>query len=88
MEFRTIDVKRDRKTIVSFRKDSYVVSFGSEEGFGDEDDYVKRIEERINRFPEGLVLVEDDGKPIGQIKHQVNEYHLRVSPTNQLAVIL
>ncbi|TXK72398.1 GNAT family N-acetyltransferase [Paenibacillus sp. N3.4] len=128
MEFRMIDVITDRKTMVSFRKDSYVVSFGSEEGFGDEDDYMKRIEDRMIRFPEGIVLVEHDGIPIGQIelqivhyqgkdigyvnlfyltpenrskgfgkqlvayaesffnRQQVNEYHLRVSPTNFHAV--
>jgi hypothetical protein len=54
MDFRKIDVNRDRTTIVSFRKDSYAVSFGSEEGVGDEDEYVKRIEDRLNRFPEGM----------------------------------
>ncbi|CAN7260719.1 GNAT family N-acetyltransferase [Paenibacillus sp. LjRoot56] len=71
MEFRTIDVEKDRETIIAFRKDSYVVSFGSEEGFGDEDDYVRRIADRVRRFPEGLVLIEEEGQPIGQLELQI-----------------
>jgi GNAT superfamily N-acetyltransferase len=74
MEFRTIDVEKDRDTIISFRKDSYVVSFGSEEGFGDEDDYVKRIADRVRRFPEGLVLIEEEGQSIGQLELQIVLY--------------
>ncbi|NEW07652.1 GNAT family N-acetyltransferase [Paenibacillus sp. SYP-B3998] len=74
MFFRTIDVIKDRNTIVSFRKESYVVSFGNEEGFGDEDTYVSRIQERAKRFPEGLVLVEVEGKTIGQIELQILIY--------------
>ncbi|GGD62068.1 GNAT family N-acetyltransferase [Paenibacillus nasutitermitis] len=128
MIFRTIDIKRDRDTIVAFRKDSYVVSYGSDEGFGDEEEYVIRIRDRVNRFPEGLVLVEYNDITIGQIElqilnyeetdigyvnlfylmpgyrgkgygdrlleyaenffrnHHVREYHLRVSPSNHVAV--
>jgi GNAT superfamily N-acetyltransferase len=77
MEFRTIDVEKDRDTIISFRKDSYVVSFGSEEGFGDEDDYVKRISDRVRRFPDGLVLIEEEGRNIGQLELQIVLYEGR-----------
>jgi ribosomal protein S18 acetylase RimI-like enzyme len=128
MRFRAIDVQKDRDTMVAFRKDSYAVSFGNVDRFGDEEAYIKRIEERVSRFPDGVVLVEENGKAIGQMelqittygdrvigyvnlyylipeyrgkgygqqlleyaeqffrKHAVNEYHLRVSPTNQRAV--
>lgn len=74
MEFRPIDVRKDRETIIAFRKDSYVVSFGSKEGFGDEDVYVTRLENRAKRFPDGLMLVEEDGQPIGQIELQIVEH--------------
>ncbi|OCT11282.1 hypothetical protein A8709_06295 [Paenibacillus pectinilyticus] len=74
MEFRTIDVIKDRETIIAFRKDSYVVSFGSEEGFGDADEYVNRIANRIKRFPDGLVLIEEEGQPVGQMELQIVTY--------------
>lgn len=74
MEFRTIDVEKDRATIIAFRKDSYVVSFGSEEGFGDEDEYIRRIADRARRFPDGLVLIEEAGQPIGQMELQIVLY--------------
>ncbi|WNR44015.1 GNAT family N-acetyltransferase [Paenibacillus roseipurpureus] len=74
MEFRAIDVVKDRETIIAFRKDSYVVSFGSEEGFGDADVYVTRLANRAKRFPDGLMLIEENGQPIGQIELQIVSY--------------
>lgn len=77
MEFRTIDPILDREMIIAFRKDSYVVSFGHSSGFGDEDDYVTRISERVLRFPEGQVIVEEDGAAIGQLELQIVRYEGR-----------
>ncbi|MFC5450675.1 GNAT family N-acetyltransferase [Paenibacillus aestuarii] len=74
MLFRSIDVVKDREVIVRFRRESYVVSFGNEEGFGEEDAYVNRIEERLSRFPDGLMLIESDGRIIGQIELQILHY--------------
>ncbi|MFD3450195.1 GNAT family N-acetyltransferase [Microbacteriaceae bacterium 4G12] len=74
MNFRTIDIHKDRDIIIAFRKDSYVVSFGTVDGFGDADAYVKRIGERVSRFPDGLVLVEEDEKMIGQMELQITTY--------------
>jgi ribosomal protein S18 acetylase RimI-like enzyme len=61
--------------IIKFRKDSYVVSFGSEEGFGDEMAYINRIKERVNKFPDGQVIIEEDKEPIGQMELQIQEYN-------------
>lgn len=36
MIFRTINTDKDKDTIIKFRKDSFIVSFGTEAGFGDE----------------------------------------------------
>ncbi|WP_285290744.1 hypothetical protein [Bacillus sp. ISL-77] len=33
MNFRTIDIEKDKDMIIKFRKDSYVVSFGTEEEY-------------------------------------------------------
>lgn len=71
MDFRTINPILDRETIIAFRKDSYMVSFGHLSGFGDEDDYVARISERVLRFPEGQVIVEEEGQSIGQLELQI-----------------
>jgi GNAT superfamily N-acetyltransferase len=74
VDFRTIDVKKDRDTIVEFRKDSYLISFGSLERFGDENKYVERIAERAVKFPEGIVLIEENNNPIGQMELQIVSY--------------
>ncbi|WP_285767304.1 GNAT family N-acetyltransferase [Peribacillus sp. SI8-4] len=74
MIFRTIDIDKDKETIVAFRKDSYVVSFGSEDGFGDEEAYLQRMRERVHQFPEGQVIMELDRRPIGQLELQIREH--------------
>ncbi|CAH0311920.1 hypothetical protein SRABI96_05039 [Peribacillus sp. Bi96] len=74
MIFRTIDIDKDKDIIVTFRKDSFVVSFGSEEGFGDAHTYLIRMKERVRKFPDGQVIIEKDQKPIGQMELQIREY--------------
>ncbi|MGG0788675.1 GNAT family N-acetyltransferase [Peribacillus simplex] len=74
MIFRTIDTDKDKDIIIKFRKDSYVVSFGSEDGFGDEKTYLQRMKERVRKFPDGQVIIEKDQEPIGQMELQIREY--------------
>ena len=74
MQYRTIDFEKDKELIIKFRKDSYVVSFGSEEGFGDELAYINRIKERVKKFPEGQVIIEKDNLPIGQMEMQIRDF--------------
>lgn len=74
MNFRTIDIEKDKDMIIKFRKDSYVVSFGSDEGFGDEIAYINRIKERVDKFPNGQVIIEKDNLPIGQMELQIREF--------------
>ncbi|WHY55835.1 GNAT family N-acetyltransferase [Peribacillus simplex] len=74
MIFRTIDTDKDKEIIIKFRKDSYVVSFGSEDGFGDENTYLQRMKERVRKFPDGQVIIEKDQEPIGQMELQIREY--------------
>ncbi|MFP5115989.1 GNAT family N-acetyltransferase [Bacillaceae bacterium C204] len=74
MNFRTIDIEKDKDVIIKFRKDSYVVSFGSDEGFGDEIAYINRIKERVDKFPDGQVIIEKDNLPIGQLELQIREF--------------
>ncbi|MBT2664176.1 GNAT family N-acetyltransferase [Bacillus sp. ISL-4] len=74
MIFRTIDTDKDKDIIIKFRKDSYVVSFGSEDGFGDENTYLQRMKERVRKFPDGQVIIEKEQEPIGQMELQIREY--------------
>ncbi|MEH7484402.1 GNAT family N-acetyltransferase [Neobacillus drentensis] len=74
MNFRTIDIEKDKDIIIKFRKDSYVVSFGTEEGFGDEIAYINRIRERVNKFPNGQIIIEEDNISIGQMELQILEF--------------
>ncbi|PKF89743.1 GNAT family N-acetyltransferase [Bacillus sp. BA3] len=74
MIFRTIDTNKDKDIIIKFRKDSFVVSFGSEAGFGDENTYLQRMEERVRKFPGGQVIIEKDQVPIGQMELRIRAY--------------
>jgi GNAT superfamily N-acetyltransferase len=64
---------RDREIIINFRRDSYVISFGDDYLFGDNDSYLKKTEYRLFKFPGGIVLVENDDKPVGQVEMQIKD---------------
>lgn len=74
MQFDPIQLPRERETVLTFRKDSFAVSFGTTENFGSEDKYLNWLENNIARFPKGFVLVRDSGKPIGQMELAIREY--------------
>lgn len=128
LRFKKIDLEKHLEVVIKFRKDSFIVSFDDASGLGKIEDYLSWLKEKIAIFPEGLVLVEEDGELIGQIElsireyegrdigyinlyylvpekrgnglgqalhhyakqffknNHVNEYHLRVSPTNTSAI--
>jgi ribosomal protein S18 acetylase RimI-like enzyme len=71
--FRSIDLSKDKETIINFRRDSYIISFGDDKLFGDNENYLKKIEKRLLEFPRGLVIVEDNGKAVGQIELQIKD---------------
>ncbi|MBS4537535.1 GNAT family N-acetyltransferase [Clostridium sp. D2Q-11] len=66
MKLRRIDIKKDKDIIISFREDTYRISFGTEEGFN-EASYIERMKERVNKFPNGQLIVEKENKAIGQL---------------------
>ncbi|WP_101842544.1 GNAT family N-acetyltransferase [Halobacillus sp. Marseille-P3879] len=74
MIFEEIDIKKHRDTVVEFRKDSFYVSFGNTMGFGEEEEYLSWLDEKIKDFPEGFVLAKEDGKYIGQLELTIREY--------------
>lgn len=73
MNFRAIDIEKDKDMMIQFRKDAFVVSFGTEEGF-DETGYLKRMRERVNKFPDGQVIIDVEHRPIGQMELHITEY--------------
>ncbi|WP_338418771.1 GNAT family N-acetyltransferase [Paraliobacillus zengyii] len=74
INFEEIDIKKHRDTVVEFRKGSFKVSFGDTSGFGEEEDYLRWLDKKIKDFPEGFVLVEEDGKYIGQLELTIRAY--------------
>ena len=74
MEFIPIDIHKHRDIIIPFRRDSFIVSFGTDEGLGDENTYLDWIQQRSTIYPNGFVLVVEEGVPIGQLELNVKEY--------------
>jgi ribosomal protein S18 acetylase RimI-like enzyme len=74
MNFEEIDIKKHRDTVVEFRKDSFYVSFGDTTGFGEEEEYLRWLDEKIRNFPGGFVLVKEDGNYIGQLELTIRKY--------------
>jgi ribosomal protein S18 acetylase RimI-like enzyme len=62
----------DRETIVHFRKDAHVISFGNDHDF-DEDKYLQFIQKGSHSHPDGFIFVLHDGKPIGQMEMHFKE---------------
>lgn len=70
LTFTTIDPTVDRATIIVFRSDAERCSTGDPVRFK-EALYLKWLETRVRRFPEGFVLVREYGQPIGQLELQI-----------------
>ncbi|WP_308302520.1 hypothetical protein [Peribacillus deserti] len=74
MEFVPIDVCKHRYVVVPFRRDSFTVSFGSDQDFGTDDDYINWLVEQINHDSDGFVLLMENETPIGQLELTIREY--------------
>ena len=73
LAFRPIDLDRHADTCITFRRDSYVCSFGTDEAFFKEGGpdgagYIDWLRERIQELPEGCVHVWDNETIIGQME--------------------
>lgn len=69
--FRKMDVEKDRETLLKIRKDSFLVSLGTTEGFGDPNYYLAWIALQTIFYPDGFLLMEDNGKVVGQLEVEV-----------------
>ncbi|WP_298472999.1 GNAT family N-acetyltransferase [uncultured Psychrobacillus sp.] len=74
MEFLPIEVEKHRKYVIPFRRDSFIVSFGTDKDFGTEEDYLTWIENQSAKYPEGFVIVVENGIPIGQLELTLRQY--------------
>jgi GNAT superfamily N-acetyltransferase len=72
LTFDPIDLSRHAAEAVAFRRDSYVCSFGSDEAFGSDADYLAWLRERIASHPEGHVHVWDGVRLVGQMEMTVH----------------
>lgn len=73
LQFATIDLARHRQLCIDFRRDSYVVSFGDDRLFNEENGidgsgYIEWLADRIARFPEGHVHAWRGDHIIGQLE--------------------
>ncbi|WP_010650365.1 GNAT family N-acetyltransferase [Oceanobacillus massiliensis] len=66
--YKTIDSAKDQETVIHFRRDSFIESFGSDEAFGRDEDYIVWLQRKIADFPEGFVMLWDKNKPVGQLE--------------------
>ncbi|RID82354.1 GNAT family N-acetyltransferase [Mesobacillus zeae] len=74
MEFLQIKLPKHRHHAVAFRRDSFIASFGSDQDFGAEDEYLNWLKEQCELFPSGFVLVYENGIPIGQLELTLREF--------------
>lgn len=76
LHYRTIDVAKDRDTVIPFRRDSFAVSFGDAAEFNALS-YITWLEGKLAAFPDGFVLLFEDNQPAGQLELSIRQYHGR-----------
>lgn len=74
MKFIPIDLSKHKEYVIPFRRDSFIVSFGTDKGFGDENNYLEWLQQQSEKNSKGFVLVVDNEMPIGQLELTVKEY--------------
>lgn len=82
LEFKPVNLERDRDLCVQFRADSFICSFGSANRFYKEDgsgaeDYLRWLRQRMTKIPNSCVHVWKEEQIIGQVemshwKHDTN----------------
>lgn len=73
LQFRTIDLEKEKDDAIRFRQDSFAVSFGDAASF-DEGTYLEWLQENVMEFPSGFVFAEKDGCKVGQLELAIREY--------------
>ena len=58
MEFIPINISKHKDYVIPFRKDSFIVSFGTDKDSGDENKYLDWLKQQIEKKTKGFALVE------------------------------
>ncbi|PBB06637.1 GNAT family N-acetyltransferase [Salimicrobium humidisoli] len=77
MEFTSIDVKKERDTVLRFRREVFQESFGSSDSMNEED-YLDWLQKKAEEFPDGMKLVKKKGETVGQLELSVREFKGRI----------
>jgi ribosomal protein S18 acetylase RimI-like enzyme len=75
MKFIPIDINKHKNYILPFRRDSFIISFGTDKDFGSEEEYLNWIKIRSMKYPNGFVIVVEDETVIGQLELTIREYN-------------
>ncbi|AMQ71308.1 MULTISPECIES: hypothetical protein [Bacillus amyloliquefaciens group] len=73
MYFKRINVNKHKETAVSFREDSFFVSFGTADHFN-KDEYLRWLSSQIKYSPDNFKLLLHNGQPIGQLEASIKFY--------------
>lgn len=73
MYFKRINLNKHKETAVSFRDDSFFVSFDTADHFN-KDEYLRWLSSQIKCFPDGFMLLFHNGQPIGQLEASIKFY--------------
>lgn len=73
LHFEPLDVEKYKNKILTFRRDSFVISFGMDRDFHT-GDYLMWLQKKISQFPDGFVLAFDQDEPTGQLELSIREY--------------
>ncbi|PWK05969.1 GNAT family N-acetyltransferase [Tumebacillus permanentifrigoris] len=73
LTFRAIDPQRDQAWVIPNRRDSFLVSFGSYEHYGRDEEYLVWLQMRCEQFPLGQVLAFEGRENVGQLELTLRE---------------
>ncbi|MDQ8056198.1 GNAT family N-acetyltransferase [Bacillus velezensis] len=73
MYFKRINLNKHKETAVSFREDSFFVSFGTADHLN-KDEYLRWLSSQNKCFPDGFMLLFHNGQPIGQLEASIKFY--------------
>lgn len=73
MKFINIDLDTHKDIVVTFRQNSFLQSFGHSDDFN-ESEYLQWLQQKIEEFSDGILLIEEDNEWIGQLELTVKNY--------------
>jgi len=73
-QFEKIIPGEHKDLIIAFRRDSFRVSFGNDDNFGEDEEYIEWVQECSERYPDGFVLVKYLDQYVGQLELQILKY--------------